>query len=167
MATADEITIDPLEPRHWEAAAAIYREGIATGNATFETSVPNWPEWDRAHLPGLRFVAQRHGDIVGWAALSAVSERCVYGGVAEASVYVTERARHQGVGRALLDGLIAASEQAGIWTIQTGIFPENPASLHLHQAVGFRVVGTRERLGKLDGVWRDVVLLERRSANVA
>lgn len=166
MAAPHEITIGPLESRHWVATAEIYREGIAAGNATFETSVPRWADWDRAHLPGLRFVAQRNGDVVGWAALSPVSDRCVYGGVAEDSVYVTERARHQGVGGALLDGLIAASEQAGIWTIQTGIFPENPASLRLHQAAGFRVVGTRERLGKLDGVWRDVVLLERRSAKV-
>ena len=167
MPTPDEIVIDLLESRHWEAAAEIYREGIATGNATFEIAVPRWADWDRAHLPGLRLVAHRNGEVVGWAALSAVSERCVYGGVAEDSVYVTERARHQGVGRALLERLIAASEQAGIWTIQTGIFPENPASLRLHQVVGFRVVGTRERLGKLDGVWRDVVLLERRSAKVS
>jgi phosphinothricin acetyltransferase len=167
MATANEITVDPLELRHWEAVAQIYLEGIATRNATFETTVPNWPDWDRAHLPGLRFVAHRHGDVMGWAALAAVSDRCVYEGVAEDSVYVNQLARHQGVGRRLLDELIIASERAGIWTIQTGIFPENPASLRLHQAVGFRVVGTRERLGKLDGVWRDVVFLERRSPNVA
>lgn len=155
--------IEPLRREHWDDVARIYAEGIATRQATFETTVPGWEVWDAAHLPDHRFVAVRHTRVVGWAALSRVSDRCVYGGVAENSVYVAEDARGQGVGRALLDALVASSEAAGIWTIQTGIFPENEASVRLHERAGFRIVGRRERLGKLDGVWRDVLLLERRS----
>jgi L-amino acid N-acyltransferase YncA len=161
------IEVVPLEPTHWSAAERIYLEGIATGNATFETTAPSWEAWDRSHLPDLRIVAIDEGAVVlGWAALSSVSDRCVYGGVAEESVYVAENARGNGVGRRLLEDLIRRSEEAGIWTIQTGIFPENRGSLRLHERVGFRVVGVRERLGKLDGVWRDVVFLERRSPRV-
>jgi L-amino acid N-acyltransferase YncA len=155
--------IEPLRPEHWEEVARIYAEGIATRQATFETDVPGWEEWDRAHLAEHRFVVVEDGRVLGWAALAPVSDRCVYGGVAENSVYVGEGARGRGVGRTLLDKLIASSEADGIWTIQTGIFPENDASIRLHESVGFRVVGRRERLGKLDGVWRDVLLLERRS----
>lgn len=155
--------IEPLRPEHWPDAARIYAEGIATRQATFETEVPTWEAWDRAHLREHRFVAVRAGRVVGWAALAPVSDRCVYGGVAENSVYVAAEARGQGVGRALLEALVASSEAAGIWTIQTGIFPENEASVRLHERVGFRVVGRRERLGRLDGAWRDVLLLERRS----
>jgi phosphinothricin acetyltransferase len=161
------IEVVSFEPGHWPAAERIYLEGIATGHATFETSAPSWDAWDRGHLPGLRVVAMDPGAIVlGWAALSPVSDRCVYGGVAEESVYVAESARSRGIGRRLLEELIRRSEQAGIWTIQTGIFPENEASLRLHDAVGFRVVGVRERVGRLNGVWRDVVFLERRSPTV-
>jgi phosphinothricin acetyltransferase len=160
------IQIDDLRPEHWPEVARIYADGIATGHATFETEVPGWERWDRTHLTEHRFVAQRDGAVVGWTAVSPVSDRCVYGGVVENSVYVDEEARGQGVGRLLLERLIASTEQAGIWTIQTGIFPENEASLRLHERVGFEIVGRRRRLGRLHGVWRDVLLLERRSDTV-
>ena len=166
MTVASDVAVVPLEPGHWEAVERIYLEGIATGNATFETSAPSWEEWDRGHLAEPRLVAVRDGRVVGWTALSPVSDRCVYGGVAEESVYVTEAERGRGIGLVLLEELIRRSEAAGIWTIQTGIFPENDASIRLHERVGFRVLGVREKLGKLDGVWRDVVFLERRSPNV-
>jgi L-amino acid N-acyltransferase YncA len=160
---ADAVEIGALRAEDWPAVERIYAEGIATGEATFETEPPGRDEWDRSHLAEHRFVARVSGEVVGWAALAPVSDRCAYEGVAENSVYVAERARGQGVGRRLLEALIASSEAAGIWTIQTGIFPENETSLRLHEAVGFRVVGRRERLGRLHGVWRDVLLLERRS----
>jgi phosphinothricin acetyltransferase len=156
-----------LRPEHWPDVARIYAEGIATGHATFEAEVPEWEAWDAAHLDELRLVALVDGEAAGWTALSPVSGRCVYAGVAEESVYVAEAARGQGVGKALLEELIRRSEAAGIWTIQTGIFPENTASLALHERVGFRVVGVRERIGQHHGVWRDVVFLERRSALLA
>jgi phosphinothricin acetyltransferase len=158
--------IVPLLPEHWEAVARIYAEGIATGDATFETEVPSWEQWDAAHLEGGRLVALVDGDVAGWAALSPVSGRCVYAGVAEHSVCVAATARGRGIGRALLDELVREAEAAGIWTIQSGVFPENEASLVLHERAGFRVVGVRERLGKHGDRWRDVVLLERRSAVV-
>jgi L-amino acid N-acyltransferase YncA len=157
------IVIVDLRPEHWPEVARIYAEGIATAKATFETGVPSWDEWDRSHLAEHRFVATRDGEIVGWVAVSPVSDRCVYGGVVENSVYVAESARGAGVGRELLEALIASTERAGIWTIQTGIFPENERSVRLHELVGFEVVGRRKRLGKLEGAWRDVLLLERRS----
>jgi L-amino acid N-acyltransferase YncA len=157
------VVVDDLRPEHWPEVARIYADGIATGNATFETEVPSWERWDRGHLPEHRFVALRDGAVVGWVAVSSVSDRCVYGGVVENSVYVDESVRGQGVGRLLLERLIASTEEAGIWTIQTGIFPENEASVRLHERVGFEVVGRRTRLGKLHGSWRDVLLLERRS----
>lgn len=157
------MTIGPLQAEHWNAVARIYAEGIATGHATFETEVPSWERWDASHLADHRLVALSGDDVVGWAALSPVSGRCVYGGVVEESVYVAEEARGRGVGRVLLEALIAGAEAAGIWTIQTGIFPENEASLRLHERVGFRIVGIRERLGMHHGVWRDVLFLERRS----
>jgi len=164
MATdARQITIGDLRPEHWSEVARIYAEGIATGDATFETSVPSWDDWDSAHLEAHRVVALDGGRVVGWAAVSAVSDRCVYGGVVENSVYVAEDARGQGVGRVLLDALIVSTEEAGVWTIQTGIFPENVVSVRLHEQVGFEIVGRRKKLGKLRGVWRDVLLLERRS----
>ena len=149
----------------WPAVRSIYEEGIATGHATFETAAPDWPEWDARHLPHSRLVARADGAVLGWAALSPVSSRCVYGGVAEVSIYVAARARGQGVGRALLAALIAESEHQGIWTLQAGIFPENLPSIALHRRAGFRVVGVRERIGCLRGTWRDTVLLERRSAS--
>jgi len=156
--------VTPLAPADWDAVRAIYLEGIATHNATFETSAPEWDAWDRGHLPACRLAAREDGALLGWAALSPVSGRCVYAGVAEVSIYVAERARGQGVGRALLAALVAASEAHGLWTLQAGIFPENTASIALHRRAGFRIVGTRERLGRMHGRWRDVVLLERRSA---
>jgi L-amino acid N-acyltransferase YncA len=160
------IVIEELRAEDWPEVARIYADGIATGNATFETEVPSWEQWNRSHLPEHRFVALRDGAVVGWVAVSSISDRCVYGGVVENSVYVDEQARGQGVGGLLLEWLIASTEAAGIWTIQTGIFPENEASLRLHERVGFEVVGRRKRLGKLQGVWRDVLLLERRSSVV-
>ncbi len=147
----------------WDAVRAIYEEGIATKNATFETAAPAWEQWDAAHLKDCRFVARANGVVVGWAALSPVSSRCVYGGVAEVSVYVAESAQGQGVGKALLDALVAESERCGLWTLQAGIFPENAASVRLHERCGFRMVGRREKIGQMDGVWRDTLLLERRS----
>jgi L-amino acid N-acyltransferase YncA len=160
------IVIDELRPEHWSEVARIYADGIATGNATFETEVPSWEKWDRSHLSQHRFVALQGSAVVGWVAVSSVSDRCVYGGVVENSVYVDEAARGRGVGRVLLERLVASTEADGIWTIQTGIFPENEASVRLHERVGFEVVGRRKRLGKLHGEWRDVLLLERRSAVV-
>ena len=157
------VTLAELEPEHWPEVARIYAEGIATGNATFETEVPTWEHWNEAHLPEHRFVALRDGQVVGWVAVGSISDRCVYGGVVENSVYVDQAARGQGIGRLLLEQLAASTEAAGIWTIQTGIFPENETSVRLHERVGFEVVGRRKRLGKLRGVWRDVLLLERRS----
>jgi phosphinothricin acetyltransferase len=138
----------------------------ATGNATFETSTPSWEEWDARHLPAPRLVVRSAGDVAAWAAMSSVSDRCFYAGVAEHSIYVDERARGQGIGRRLLDALCRESEDAGIWTIQTRIFPENAASLALHAACGFRIVGVRLRIGQLHGVWRDVLFLERRSERI-
>jgi L-amino acid N-acyltransferase YncA len=155
-----------MRPEHWEAVARIFAEGIATGDATFETSVPSWEQWDASHLRDHRLVALENGEVVGWAALAPVSDRCVYGGVSENSVYVAAGTRGRGIGAALLTALIESAEAAGIWTIQTGIFPENEASLRLHERSGFRIVGRRERLGKHDGVWRDVLLLERRSPKI-
>lgn len=146
-----------------EAVLRVYGEGIETGHATFETAAPDWDSFDRSHLATCRFVADADGTVVGWAALSPVSSRCVYSGVAEVSVYVARAARGQGVGEALLTEVVAASEREGIWTLQAGVFPENEASLRLHQKAGFRILGVQERVGCMQGVWRDVVLLERRS----
>jgi phosphinothricin acetyltransferase len=160
-----EISIEPMEQADWLPVREIYLEGIATGHATFETGAPSWESWNAAHLPFGRLVARR-GEIVGWAALSPVSQRCVYGGVAEVSVYVSSASRGAGAGRALLLSLIEASERNGIWTLQAGIFPENAASIALHLSCGFREVGRRERIGKLNGVWRDTILLERRSQTI-
>ncbi len=160
------LSIEQLQSSDWPAVRAIYLEGIATGNATFEQSAPEWEKWDASHLANARIVARSDGAVLGWAALSPVSGRCVYSGVAEVSVYVAERARGRGVGRELLSHLVADSESSGIWSLQAGIFPENTASIHLHSSAGFRIVGTRERLGLMNGTWRDVVLMERRSAVV-
>jgi phosphinothricin acetyltransferase len=157
------LEILPLTSAHWPAVREIYEEGIVTGNSTFEKSAPEWEKWDAGHLPHCRLVAIDAGEVLAWAALSPVSSRCVYAGVAEVSVYVAARARAQGIGLALLIALIELSERENIWTLQAGIFPENTASLDLFQKGGFRVLGTRERLGQMDGRWRDVVLLERRS----
>jgi phosphinothricin acetyltransferase len=152
-----------LRAGDWQEVARIYREGIATGNATFETEVPSWEAWDDSHLPAHRFVAEEDARVVGWIALAPVSERPCYAGVAEISVYVAEGARGQGVGSRLLAALVESSERGGIWTLQTSVFPENEPSLALLRRFGFRAVGTRERIGRLHGVWHDTILVERRS----
>lgn len=165
--SAGSVQITPMTPAHADAVIAIYQAGIDEGNATFETTAPTWSDFDTSKLSDHRFVAvDDAGAVVGWVAAVAVSDRCVYAGVVEHSVYVSPSARGHGVGRALLDALIASTEAAGIWTIQSGIFPENAASAALHRASGFREVGRRERIGQHHGVWRDVVLIERRSAVV-
>ncbi|MET9887378.1 N-acetyltransferase family protein [Streptomyces sp. NPDC006430] len=162
------ITITPLTEAHADEVLAIYRTGIDEGNATFETVAPAWEVFAADKLPEHRFAAvDKDGKVLGWVAASAVSDRCVYAGVVEHSVYVHPAARGRGVATQLLTALIGSTEAAGIWTIQSGIFPENRASLALHQRAGFRVVGTRERVGRHRGVWRDVVLLERRSPRIS
>jgi L-amino acid N-acyltransferase YncA len=160
--------IEPMTPADAGAVLAIYQAGLDTGQASFETRAPGWADFDAARLADHRYVARDRGtgQVLGWVAVSAVSSRCVYAGVVEHSVYVGPGARGRGVGTALLRVLIQSTERAGIWTIESGIFPENAASLRLHQSVGFRVVGTRERLGRHHGRWRDVILLERRSPAV-
>ena len=160
------IEIDKLLEDDWESVRRIYLEGIETGNATFETEAPDWESWDSTHLKMPRLIARRLDEIIGWAALSSVSRRRVYAGVCEVSVYVATKAQGIGVGRRLLMALIEEADRNGIWTLQAGIFPENEASIALHRGCGFREVGRRERLGKLGEVWRDVVLMERRSPNV-
>jgi L-amino acid N-acyltransferase YncA len=157
-----DVEIRAMQPHDWPAVREIYEQGIATRQATFETAAPSWGEWDAGHFVDLRLVAEEDGEVIGWAALSPVSRRACYAGVAEDSVYVADGARGRGVGAALLDRLIAEADEAGFWTIQTSIFPENDASIALHTRCGFRVVGTRERIARLDGTWRDTVLLERR-----
>jgi L-amino acid N-acyltransferase YncA len=147
----------------WEAVRNIYQEGIAGGNATFETKVPRWQKWNIHHLPACRLVARSQGRVIGWAALSPVSDRYVYRGVCEVSIYVAASFRGRGVGKALLEQLVREAEEAGIWTLQAGIFPENVASIALHESCGFRQVGNRERIGQTQDRWRDVIFLERRS----
>jgi len=158
--------IENMQESDWDAVRGIYEEGIATGNATFETTVPTWAKWDASHLESPRLVCRSDEGVSGWAALTPVSGRCVYSGVAEVSVYVAANHRGKGIGLALLQSLIAESERVGIWTLQAGILTENQASIAVHEKAGFRIVGTRERLGKLNRVWRDVLLLERRSTIV-
>ena len=160
---AKAIEIKAMDKAEWPAVRAIYLDGIATGNATFETQAPAWDAWDAAHFPAPRLVAASEETVVGWAALSRVSARTVYAGVAEVSVYVANDLRGSGVGRALLEKLVSESEAHHIWTLQASIFPENTASLSLHKLCGFREVGRRERIGKMNDVWRDTILLERRS----
>ena len=156
-------TVETMVASDWPEAALILREGIATGNATFEDTVPTWQEFDQTHLPHCRLAAKSRDGIVGWIVLGAVSRRRAYAGVAEISVYVKASARGRGVGRMLLEAVIRESEQAGIWMLQAGVFPENAASLALHRQCGFRTVGIREQIGRMNGTWRDVVLLERGS----
>ena len=153
----------PLQPEDWPAVRRIYQEGIDTRQATFETAVPSWEEWDAGKLASCRIVARTDDKIVGWAALSPVSRREVYAGIAEVSVYVTEQARGHGLGKALLKKLIDCSERSGLWMLQALMFPENEASVALHRICGFRLVGKREKIAKHYGVWRDTVLMERRS----
>ena len=163
-----EYRIEPMKPEDWDQVRAIYEEGIATENATFEPLVPEWGKWDSAHVPEPRLIVRLNGRVAAWAALSRVSARKVYSGVAELSIYVGEKFRGKGIGDALLAALVEASEKAGYWTLQGGIFPENVVSIDLHKKHGFRVLGIREKVGKmafgeLQGKWRDVVLMERRS----
>ena len=160
--------VEPLEAADWAAVAAIYAEGIATRMATFETDVPGWDDFAAKAIQGQALVARgADGEVTGWAVLSPVSSRPAYAGVAEVSVYVAAAARGRGIGRALLEALVAGSEAAGIWTLQAAIFPENAASVALHERCGFRVVGRRERIAQLDGAWHDTLLLERRSPHIA
>lgn len=160
------LRVDPLEQADWPTVRAIYQEGIDGGQATFETTAPDWASWHVSHRADCRLVARRGGMIIGWTALSPVSWRSVFGGVAEVSIYVAGAMHRQGVGRSLLTALIDASETAGIWTLQSGIFPENEASVALHLSCGFHIIGRRERVGFHQGVWRDALLLERRSSRV-
>jgi len=156
----------PMTPTDWTSVANIYQEGLSTGFASFETSAPSFDDWDAAHLSSCRIVATENERMLGWVALSPVSSRCVYGGVAELSVYVSKTSRGKGVGKLLMETVIQDSEAEGLWTIQSGIFPENTASIELHKKVGFRYIGKRERVGKLNGVWKDNLLFERRSDTV-
>lgn len=170
--------IIPLVARHWPAVKVIYEEGIATGHATFQTVAPGWGDWDRGHLPHSRLVVldddppatpgtdDNYGSVAGWAALSPVSSRPVYAGVAEVSIYIKGSSRGRRMGLRLLRALVEESERNGVWTLQGSIFPENIPSLRIHEHCGFRQVGIRERIGAMDGVWRDTVLLERRSGVV-
>ena len=168
--SAADLAVIPLDVEHWPAVEGIYQAGIDTGHATFEAAPPTWGAFDETKLPTQRHVAVDHqGRVVGWAAASGVSDRCVYAGVVEHSVYVDPATQGRGVGRLLLDALIESTEEAGIWTIQSGIFPENIPSLRLHERAGFRTIGTRERVGRMSygplaGRWRDVLFIERRSA---
>ena len=159
-------TLSPLLPEHWPAVKAIYEEGIKTGNATFEKQSPEWETWTSSHLLHSRIVANIDNEIAGWAALTAVSGRCVYSGVGEVSVYVAEKFRGKKIGNTLLQELIKQSEQNNIWTLQAGIFPENKGSIKIHEANGFRIVGYREKIGQMNGIWRDTILMERRSSVV-
>ena len=158
------MTVKPLEQFHYPQVKEIYEHGIASGNATFETQAPTWEEWDKSHMKKCRLVAVDENEkVIGWAALSLVSSRCVYAGVAELSVYVHQNQRGKGIGKKLLEALIHESEKENIWTLQAGIFPENIASLKIHEQCGFRKVGYHEKIGKMKNVWRDDILLERRS----
>lgn len=159
--------IRKMKPSDWDNVSQIYAEGIESGIATFEQSVPTYESWDQAHVEQCRLIAEEKGAVLGWAALSPVSSRCVYGGVAEVSVYIGKSSRGKGVGTALLKQLATESEQAGFWTIQSGVFPENEASINLHKKAGFRFMGKRERIGKTkDGIWKDNLLFEKRSKTI-
>jgi L-amino acid N-acyltransferase YncA len=160
------IAFDFMSPFDWEAIKKIYEEGIATGNATFQQSAPTWEDWNNSHLQHSRIVAKKESNVLGWAALTPGSNRCVYAGVAEVNVYVSDKARGKGLGKQLLQRLIEESEANGIWTLQAGIFPENTPSIKIHEACGFRIFGIRERIGKMNGVWRDNLQLESRSKTV-
>ena len=158
-----DFKVEKMKDEDWPEVKSTYQEGIAAGNATFETEAPDWEKWDKNHLKDCRLVAKIEGKVIGWVALSSVSARCVYSGVAEVSLYVAPLNRGIGVGKALLSALITESERVGIWTLQAGVFPENAASIALQKSSGFREVGIREKMGCMNGRWRDVVLMERRS----
>jgi phosphinothricin acetyltransferase len=163
---AHTLTISQIEAHHWPDIKAIYEQGLLTGVATFETESPSWEQWDASHLSICRLVAQEGDQVVGWIALSPVSSRCVYGGVAEISVYIHRDHRGKGIGKQLLREVVSASEDQGYWMLQAGIMPANVGSVKLHESVGFRIVGYRERISQVDGIWMDNLLLERRSAIV-
>jgi len=158
-----KLIIETMMDESWEAVKKIYNSGIATKNATFQTEAPEWESWDQSHRKDCRLIARIDNQVTGWAALSNVSNRCVYAGVAEVSIYIDPAFRGMGVGDQLMKQLIKESEKHGIWTLQAGIFPENKASIALHLKNGFRILGTREKIGKMDNIWRDTVMLERRS----
>lgn len=161
-----ELSFRPMTAGDWTSVAEIYKQGVETGNATFQQSIPDWNEWDKGHLKSCRLVAIINDKIIGWAALSPVSSRHVYRGVAEVSIYVDNKLKGQKIGTKLLERLIEESEKDNFWTLQAGIFPENKVSLKMHETLGFRIVGYRERIGKMDNTWRDTVLMERRSKKV-
>lgn len=162
-----EFTVEPMCPEDWPRVRAIYAEGLATGNATFETRVPDWAQWDASRLKECRIVARTPGgDVLGWAALGRTSRKKLLSGVAEVSIYVAESARRRGVGRRLLARLIDEADTTGLWMLQASVFPENEGTLRLHEQAGFRVVGRREQIAMLNGEWRDTLLLERRSRRV-
>jgi phosphinothricin acetyltransferase len=158
-----KINFRPMTAEDWTSVAEIYKQGIETGNATFQQEIPTWDDWNNGHIKSCRIIAEINNEIVGWAALIAVSGRCVYAGVAEVSVYIANKYRGQKIGTKLLDKLIIESENEKLWTLQAGIFPENFTSLKIHEELGFRKIGHREKIGKMNGIWRDTVLLERRS----
>ncbi len=160
------MNITALLSEHWPAVKTIYEQGIATGQATFQTSAPTWEEWNTSHLDHSRLVALEDEEVIGWAALTPVSGRCVYAGVAEVSIYIAPAHRGKKIGEILLKALVDSSEKHNIWTLQAGLFPENPASLKIHENSGFRIVGYREKIGRQNDVWRDTLLLERRSRKV-
>jgi L-amino acid N-acyltransferase YncA len=160
------MNITALLPEHWPGVKTIYEQGIATGQATFQADSPTWEQWNASHLPHSRLVALRDNTVIGWAALTPVSGRCVYAGVAEVSVYIAPGYRGQKVGQTLLQALINSSEQHNLWTLQSSIFPENEASVHIHEKCGFRLVGYRDKIGQQQGIWRNTVILERRSTTV-
>jgi phosphinothricin acetyltransferase len=155
ISLADDVTIRPMDERDWPSVRRIFEEGIESGTATFETEAPEWEPWDAAHRPDCRLVALDRNRVAGWAALTPYSARAAYAGVAEVSVYVAAACRGRGIGRALLTALVECTERAGIWTLQAGVFAQNDASLALHRSLGFRVVGVRERIGRLRGEWAD------------
>jgi L-amino acid N-acyltransferase YncA len=158
--------IIPIHKDHFPEIAEIYRQGLETGNATFETTLPTWEEWDKAKLKHSRLVAIIDNTVVGWAALSAVSDRCVYGGVAEVSIYISNDYQGKGIGKALMQKLIEESESNRIWTLQSGMFPENETTVALHKSAGFRMIGHREKVGKLGNTWRNTIMMERRSKTI-
>jgi L-amino acid N-acyltransferase YncA len=158
-----EVLLREMTEDDWSSVARIYKEGIESGHATFESDIPTWRQWNASHMKCCRIVATADNEIAGWAALSTVSGRCVYAGVAEVSVYVSPSYKSQKIGTLLLESLIKESEMYGLWTLQSSVFPENQASLRIHEKTGFRVIGFREKIGKMDDIWRDSVLLERRS----
>ncbi|MYL43388.1 GNAT family N-acetyltransferase [Virgibacillus massiliensis] len=162
----EQIIMKPMVYRDWPEVRDIYMEGIATGNATFDTQAPTWEEWNEKYLNVCRLVASEQGKVIGWAALLPISSKKAYAGAAELSIYLSAASRGKGIGRKLMEYVISESEANGFWTLQSGIFPENEGSIRLHEKLGFYQVGVRKRIGKLNGVWRDVVLLERRSDSV-